>query len=43
ANDSYNSSFDNAKEKSWQLRHDYDFVAMGVPGLTLMNRYISGD
>ena len=43
ANDSYNSSYDNAKEKSWQVRHDYNFVALGVPGLTLMNRYISGD
>ncbi|MGV8886770.1 MAG: OprD family porin [Pseudomonas sp.] len=43
ANDSYNSSYDNAKEKSWQVRHDYNFVAVGVPGLTLMNRYISGD
>ncbi|MFJ4143209.1 OprD family porin [Pseudomonas sp. NPDC089734] len=43
ANDSYNSSFENAKEKSWQLRHDYDFAALGVPGLTLMNRYISGE
>ena len=43
ANDSYNSSYDNAREKSWQLRHDYNFAALGVPGLTLMNRYISGD
>ncbi|WP_122869422.1 OprD family outer membrane porin, partial [Pseudomonas viridiflava] len=43
ANDSYNSSFDNAREKSWQLRHDYDFAGLGVPGLTLMNRYISGE
>ncbi|MGY4532913.1 hypothetical protein ACVW0Y_002043 [Pseudomonas sp. TE3786] len=43
ANDSYNSSYDNAKEKSWQLRHDYNFTAVGAPGLTLMNRYISGD
>jgi hypothetical protein len=43
ANDSYNSSYDNAKERSWQVRHDYNFVALGVPGLTLMNRYISGD
>lgn len=42
ANDSYNASYDNAKEKSWQLRHDYNFAALGVPGLTLMNRYISG-
>ncbi|WP_271198556.1 OprD family porin, partial [Pseudomonas turukhanskensis] len=43
ANDSYNSSYDNAKEKSWQVRHDYNFAAVGVPGLTMMNRYISGD
>ena len=42
ANDSYSSSYDNAREKSWQLRHDYNFVAVGMPGLTLMNRYISG-
>ena len=42
ANDSYNSSYDNAQEKSWQVRHDYNFAALGVPGLTLMNRYISG-
>ena len=43
ANDSYNASYDNAKERSWQARHDYNFVALGVPGLTMMNRYISGD
>ncbi|WP_236235002.1 OprD family porin [Pseudomonas tohonis] len=42
ANDSYNSSYENAREKSWQLRHDYNFVALGIPGLTLMNRYIHG-
>ncbi|UVL47405.1 OprD family porin [Pseudomonas moraviensis] len=43
ANDSYNASYDNAQERSWQLRHDYNFAAMGIPGLTLMNRYINGD
>jgi len=43
ANDSYNASYDNAQERSWQIRHDYNFVVLGVPGLTLMNRYISGD
>ncbi|UWF50650.1 OprD family porin [Pseudomonas sp. N3-W] len=43
ANDSYNNSYDNAQERSWQLRHDYNFAALGIPGLTLMNRYISGD
>lgn len=42
ANDSYNSSYDNANERSWQLRHDYDFAGWGVPGLTLMNRFIKG-
>ncbi|MGH8409090.1 MAG: OprD family porin, partial [Pseudomonas sp.] len=43
ANDSYNASYDNAKEKSWQVRHDFNFVVLGIPGLTMMNRYISGD
>ncbi len=43
ANDSYNASFDNAEERSWQVRHDYNFASVGIPGLTLMNRYISGD
>ncbi|MCQ4313925.1 OprD family porin [Stutzerimonas sp. VN223-3] len=43
ANDSFNNSYENAEERSWQLRHDYNFAAMGIPGLTLMNRYISGD
>ncbi|WP_411564398.1 OprD family porin [Pseudomonas shirazensis] len=42
ANDSYNASFDNANECSWQARHDFNFTTVGVPGLTLMNRYISG-
>ncbi|WP_349616177.1 OprD family porin [Azotobacter salinestris] len=42
ANDSYNSSYDNARERSWQLRYDYNFAALGVPGLTFMTRYISG-
>jgi len=42
ANDSFNNSYDNAREKSWQLRHDYNFVALELPGLVLMNRYVSG-
>lgn len=29
-------------EKSWQARYIYDFAGVGVPGLTLMTRYISG-
>lgn len=43
ANDSFNSAYDAADERSWQLRHDYNFAGVGVPGLILMNRYISGD
>ncbi|WP_435605676.1 OprD family porin [Pseudomonas knackmussii] len=43
ANDSFNNSYENAREKSWQLRHDYDFAGLGIPGLTVMNRYIHGD
>lgn len=29
-------------ESSWQLRYDYDFAAMGAPGLKLMTRYMRG-
>ncbi|MCK9799249.1 OprD family porin [Pseudomonas sp. MAFF 302030] len=32
-----------ADERSWQARYDYDFAAMGIPGLTTTVRYISGD
>lgn len=35
--------FANIHERSWQARYDYDFAALGVPGLTFMTRYISGD
>lgn len=42
ANDSYGWSYDLKDEKSWQVRHDYNFAGMGVPGLTLMNRFIEG-
>jgi hypothetical protein len=42
-NDSFNSSYENAREDSWQVRHDYDFAALGLPGLTMMNRYLHGD
>lgn len=43
ANDSFNSSYDAADERSWQLRHDFNFAGVGIPGLVMMNRYISGD
>ena len=36
-------SYDLAKERSWQVRHDLDFAVFGVPGLMMMNRYLSGD
>ncbi|MNF38422.1 MULTISPECIES: OprD family porin [unclassified Pseudomonas] len=30
-------------ERSWQARYDYDFAALGMPGLTSTVRYISGN
>ncbi len=35
--------FANADERSWQARYDYNFAALGVPGLTFMTRYLRGD
>jgi hypothetical protein len=35
--------FAEANEHSWQARYDFDFAKLGVPGLTFMSRYISGD
>ncbi|MGE8496828.1 MAG: OprD family porin [Pseudomonas sp.] len=37
------NDFANIDERSWQVRYDYNFAAMGIPGLTFMTRYISGD
>ncbi len=37
------NDFANAEERSWQARYDYDFAKVGVPGLTFMTRYVSGD
>jgi len=36
------SDFANTGERSWQARYDYDFAALGVPGLTFMTRYLRG-
>ncbi|WP_100633775.1 OprD family porin [Pseudomonas qingdaonensis] len=36
------SEFLNPKERTWQVRYDYDFVALGVPGLKGMLRYLDG-
>jgi hypothetical protein len=35
--------FASADERSWQVRYDYDFAAMGVPGLVAGVRYLKGD
>ncbi|MDE1165437.1 MAG: OprD family porin [Pseudomonas sp.] len=35
--------FNAPNERSWQLRYDLDMAAFGVPGLTFMSRYVSGD
>lgn len=37
------NDFAGADERSWQARYDYNFAALGIPGLTFMTRYISGD
>ncbi|MBV6286284.1 OprD family porin [Pseudomonas aegrilactucae] len=37
------NDFAQADERSWQARYDYDFGKLGVPGLTFMSRYLSGD
>lgn len=37
------NDFAAAQERSWQLRYDYDFKALGLNGLSLLTRYISGD
>lgn len=29
-------------ERSWQVRHDYNFVVLGIPGLTSTVRYVKG-
>ncbi|QEY63578.1 OprD family porin [Metapseudomonas lalkuanensis] len=36
------NTFTRAEEDAWQLRYDYDFAALGVPGLTFMTRYVDG-
>lgn len=35
--------FIQAGEQTWMLRYDYDFSALGVPGLSFMTRYYKGD
>lgn len=35
--------FANPDEKSYQARYDFNFASIGVPGLTFMTRYVTGD
>ncbi|MBT0622751.1 OprD family outer membrane porin [Pseudomonas fluorescens] len=37
------NDFAGAQERSWQARYDYDFAKLGIPGLSFMSRYLSGD
>ena len=37
------NDFGNQDERSWQARYDYNVAALGIPGLTFMTRYLSGD
>jgi porin-like protein GalP len=41
-NDTFASSYDGAQERSWQVRYDFSFLALGIPGLTMMNRFVEG-
>ena len=43
ANSIQYSDFNGPNEKSWQLRYDIDMGYYGVPGLSFMARYITGD
>jgi hypothetical protein len=35
--------FANKDEQSWQARYDFNFASIGIPGLTFMTRYLTGD
>jgi hypothetical protein len=37
------NDFAGAEERSWQARYDFDFGKLGIPGLSFMSRYLSGD
>ena len=37
------NDFANVNEQSWQARYDFDFAAVGVPGLSFMTRYVHGE
>jgi imipenem/basic amino acid-specific outer membrane pore len=37
------SDFNSKDEHSWQARYDIDMATFGVPGLSFMSRYVTGD
>ncbi len=43
ANSVQYSDFMGKDENSWQVRYDLDMAAYGVPGLSFMTRYVTGD
>ncbi|WP_163831979.1 OprD family outer membrane porin [Spartinivicinus ruber] len=43
ANSAQLYDFNFEDERSWQVRFDYDFSGVGIPGLNFMTRYIKGD
>ena len=36
------NTFTQAETDAWQVRYDYDFASVGVPGLAFMTRYVNG-
>ncbi|MNR50751.1 Porin-like protein NicP precursor [compost metagenome] len=34
--------FTKAETDAWQARYDYNFAALGLPGLSFMTRYVNG-
>ena len=43
ANELPTFDFASTDERSWQVRYDYDFAALGIPGLVSTVRYVKGD
>ncbi|MDY7561269.1 OprD family porin [Pseudomonas sp. CCC3.2] len=43
ANSVQYSDFNGPGEKSWQARYDLNMASYGVPGLSFMTRYVTGD
>lgn len=37
------NDFAYADMQSWQARYDFNFASVGIPGLTFMTRYLTGD